>query len=271
MNCWTKFEIKSQWEGWWTLLHFWSIVPLILFFKTESVSGLLPKSALVCHLPRIVTFVRFIGIGRRNSRRRDEIVIYHVCIEGFLIWHVNWGRKSRFLRMLHTVQNRISAAQSDFKKSLLPDRWSYQGMQVTVGNMEKYSITLVISSWSDFSNISTRIAFPDCILQSSQIWCQCQKICFEVFSTDSRMVTCCGVSITWWAVYHVSMIDPSTRWYWTATRTRSDRFPSIAWLLGIFSLTTLESLPMMEPLIKSLNRVAHLELTFFYNSVLRLP
>jgi hypothetical protein len=46
---------------------------------------------------------------------------------------------------------------------------------MTFGKMRKYSITLVIISWSDSRKISTIIAFSDCILQSSQIWCWCQK------------------------------------------------------------------------------------------------
>jgi hypothetical protein len=70
---------------------------------------------------------------------------------------------------------------------------------------------------------------------------------------------CCGV-------YCVSMIDPSARWCRFIARMRSDRFPSIVRLLGIFSLPTLESLSITEPLIKSLNRVSHLELTFSYGT-----
>jgi hypothetical protein len=81
------------------------------------------------------------------------------------------------------------------------------------------------------------------------------KICFKVFSVDSRMAIFCGVSTTWWGVYCVSVSAPSIRWCRSATRTRSNRFPSIARLLGIFSLPILESLAIMEPLIKSLNRV----------------
>jgi hypothetical protein len=127
--------------------------------------------------------------------------------------------------------------------------------------MTKYSITLVLSSWSDSSHISTRSAFSDYISQSSQIWRRCKKNYFEVFSVDSMMATCCGVSTTWWGVYHVSKITPSTRWCQSAAWTRSGHFPSIARLLGIFSLPTLESLPITEPLIKSLNRVSHLEPT----------
>jgi hypothetical protein len=77
------------------------------------------------------------------------------------------------------------------------------------------------------------------------------------------MATCCGVSTIWWGVYRVAVIAPSARWCRFVARTCSDSFPSIARLLGIFSLPTLESLPIMEPLIKFLNRVAHLELTSF--------
>jgi hypothetical protein len=122
-------------------------------------------------------------------------------------------------------------------------------------------MTLVISSWSDSIHVSTRIAFSNCVLQSSQIWRRCQNFCFEIFSADSRMATCCGVSTTWWSIYCASVIAPSTRWCLSTVWTCSDRFRSIAGLLGIFSFPTLESLPIMEPLIKSLKRVACLELT----------
>jgi hypothetical protein len=57
------------------------------------------------------------------------------------------------------------------------------------------------------------------------------------------------------------MIAPSVRWCRSAARTHSGRFPSIARLQGIFSLPTLESLSITEPLVNSLNRVAHLEPT----------
>jgi hypothetical protein len=80
------------------------------------------------------------------------------------------------------------------------------------------------------------------------------------------MTTYCAVSTTWWGVYHVSMIAPSVRWCRSAARTHSGRFPSIARLQGIFSLPTLESLSITEPLVNSLNRVAHLEPTSSFGS-----
>jgi hypothetical protein len=70
------------------------------------------------------------------------------------------------------------------------------------------------------------------------------------------MTTCHGVSITWWDVYLGSVTTPFTRWCWSAARTRSIRLPSIAMLLGILSLPTLESIHITEPLIKSLHEVA---------------
>jgi hypothetical protein len=59
--------------------------------------------------------------------------------------------------------------------------WSYRGVQITVGTMRKYSITLVFSSWSNYRHVSTKIAVSNCCLQWSQIWCRCQIFCFEVF------------------------------------------------------------------------------------------
>jgi hypothetical protein len=106
-----------------------------------------------------VAFV--IRIRCLNSRRIAEKVSYYVCIEGFLRWHVNWGRMSIFLRMLRTIKNRILAAQSTSK--------IHNCVHVTIGNMTKYSITLVINSRSDSSHVSTRIAFSNCVSQSSRI------------------------------------------------------------------------------------------------------
>jgi hypothetical protein len=66
-------------------------------------------------------------------------------------------------------------------------------VQITVGKMRKYSITLVFSSRSYSSQVSTIIAFSDCCLQSSQIWHRCQNFHFEVFLADSRMAARHGV------------------------------------------------------------------------------
>jgi hypothetical protein len=40
---------------------------------------------------------------------------YNVGIEGFLRLHLMWGQKSRIIRMLNSVQNRISAARPNLK------------------------------------------------------------------------------------------------------------------------------------------------------------
>jgi hypothetical protein len=45
----------------------------------------------------------------------------------------------------------------------------------------------VLSSWSDSSHFSTRIAFSDCCLQSSQSWRWRQNFCFGIFLENSRM------------------------------------------------------------------------------------
>jgi hypothetical protein len=62
------------------------------------------------HLPIVVSFVLFIGIRHINSLRKVEEVIYDVDIEVLLRLHSNLGQKFRYLRMLSSVQNRISAA-----------------------------------------------------------------------------------------------------------------------------------------------------------------
>jgi hypothetical protein len=70
------------------------------------------------------------------------------------------------------------------------------------------------------------------------------------------MTTCCGISITWWDVFCVSRTVPFTRWCWSAAWTHSIHFPSIAMLLSILSLPTLEFIHITDPLIKSLREVA---------------
>jgi hypothetical protein len=65
---------------------------------------------LADHLPIVVSFVLFIGIRHINSLRKVEEVIYDVDIEVLLRLHSNLGQKFRYLRMLSSVQNRISAA-----------------------------------------------------------------------------------------------------------------------------------------------------------------
>jgi hypothetical protein len=85
-------------------------------------------------------------------------------------------------------------------------------VQITFGKIRKYSITLVIISWSYSRQISTIIAFSDCILQSSQVWHWCQNFHFEIFLVDSRMASYRGVSTTWWGVYPVPVMAPFTRW-----------------------------------------------------------
>jgi hypothetical protein len=66
-----------------------------------------------------VTFDVFIRIRRINSHPRAKKVSYNFGIESFLRWHRNLGIKSRFLRMLHTIQNRNSAA-GQLEKGITP-------------------------------------------------------------------------------------------------------------------------------------------------------
>jgi hypothetical protein len=107
-----------------------------------------------------------------NSRRKPEKAIYDVVIEGFFRLHSNWGQTFRFLRMLNTVQRRISVVRFNFQKS------SYQGVQIPVGKIEKCSTTLVFVTWSDFPQSSPRFTLIDCCSQSNQIrrWYQCFRL-----------------------------------------------------------------------------------------------
>jgi hypothetical protein len=61
-----------------------------------------------------VAFILFIGIRRVNSLQNVEKVSYDVGIERFLRLHTNLGQKFKYLRMLSSVQNRISAARFSF-------------------------------------------------------------------------------------------------------------------------------------------------------------
>jgi hypothetical protein len=48
-----------------------------------------------------------------NSHQKDEKVRYDFGIECFWILPSNWSQTFRYLRMRNSVQNRISAAQSN--------------------------------------------------------------------------------------------------------------------------------------------------------------
>jgi hypothetical protein len=54
-------------------------------------------------------------------------------------------------------------------------------VQITVGKIRKFSITLVFVSRSYFPHRSPRFALPDCCSQSSPIRRRCRNFCFEVF------------------------------------------------------------------------------------------
>jgi hypothetical protein len=96
-------------------------------------------------------------------------VSYDVGIKRFLILHSNWGQNFRFLRMLNSVQNRISAALPTLKESYLLNCLAYQGVKITIGHLRKYSITLVFSSGSDSSHVSTRVVISDCYCRQDRI------------------------------------------------------------------------------------------------------
>jgi hypothetical protein len=56
-----------------------------------------------------------VGLRVMGIHQKDEKDFYDVGIEGFLRLHWNWGQKFRFLRMLNSVQNKISAARPTLK------------------------------------------------------------------------------------------------------------------------------------------------------------
>jgi hypothetical protein len=59
-----------------------------------------------------------IGIVHTNSRRKVEKVSYDVGMEGFLGLHSNWDQKFRFLRTLHSVQNRICSSLANVQNCI---------------------------------------------------------------------------------------------------------------------------------------------------------
>jgi hypothetical protein len=116
-------------------------------------------------LSEIITPESLVGLRCMGSRQKAEKVSWDVAIEGFLRWYLNWVQNRRFLIMLKSAHNRILAARFNFQNPQLLNRWSYQGMKITVRRVRKSSITLVISVWSDCSHIGSRIAVSDCGLQ----------------------------------------------------------------------------------------------------------
>jgi hypothetical protein len=66
--------------------------------------------ALACCVSIAVTFVPLNQIRHVRRHRKGEKLSYNIGIEGFLRWYSDRGQKSIFLRMLSSVQNRISAA-----------------------------------------------------------------------------------------------------------------------------------------------------------------
>jgi hypothetical protein len=79
------------------------------------VSILLLSFALSCCIPIAVTFIPRNQIWRVRMRRKGEKLIYNIGIECFLGWYSDRGQKFIFLRMLISVQNRISAARQTLK------------------------------------------------------------------------------------------------------------------------------------------------------------
>jgi hypothetical protein len=85
-------------------------------------------------------------------------------------------------------------------------------VQITTGKRRKYSIILVLGSWSDSSHVSPRLAIPDCYMRLSQIRHWCQKFCFDISPVDLKMTTSSDILVAHSNVFHISMMAPSIRW-----------------------------------------------------------
>jgi hypothetical protein len=72
-------------------------------------------SSIHQQIPTIITPESLIGSSQLGSLRKAKKVGYDVGIEGFLRWLLNWSQNCRFIRMLNSVQNRISAARPTSK------------------------------------------------------------------------------------------------------------------------------------------------------------
>jgi hypothetical protein len=83
-------------------------------------------------LSTIKTLGSLVRLSHLSNRQKVEKVRYNVGIEGFLRWHLDWGQKSSFLRMLNFIQNRILAAR--------PTSKSLNSQTVDHMNMCKWSL-----------------------------------------------------------------------------------------------------------------------------------
>jgi hypothetical protein len=72
-------------------------------------------SKLMHFILKTITSVLFIRFSHASNCWKAEKVNYDVDIESFLRLHSVWGQNSRFLRLLNSAQNRISAARSTSK------------------------------------------------------------------------------------------------------------------------------------------------------------
>jgi hypothetical protein len=135
-----------------------------------------------------------------------------------VFWDCAWtGLKRVKFSYCLSSQHRNFSSPTDFKIEQLLNRLSYQGVQITVGNIKKCSTSIVFGSRSDFPQRSPRFALTYCCSQSSQIRRRCRNFHFKVFLADSRMATYRGVLITWLGVYLMSTIAlfarrVSSRW-----------------------------------------------------------
>jgi hypothetical protein len=130
-------------------------------------------------------------------------------------------------------------------------------MLITIRKLRESSITLVFNIQSDSRHNSTKLEVSDCCKQSSQNW---WFIFFFLFWTSGwqiqRSPLSKGVSTAWCDVCLTSMIAPFARWCRSTAWTHSTHLLSTAMRLCIFLMPILKSIHMMEPLIKSFNKVA---------------
>jgi hypothetical protein len=140
----------------------------------QSVSSFQLKLTLPRCFLIAITLIWLNQVNRVRMRQKSENIVHNAIIGSFLRLCWIWDQRFRFLRLLHFAQHRNSSSPVDFKIVWILNRWSYQGVQITIGKMIKYFITLVIRLCPDSSHIGTRIEFSDYYSQSSQVrrWCQ---------------------------------------------------------------------------------------------------
>jgi hypothetical protein len=203
-------EFPPSLESLWNALWPWSseLPPCfkwaqILKSRSYSIRFKPEFPAATDNFSTVITPESLIGLRHMGSRQEAEKVSYDVGIEGFLRWLLNWGQNRRFLIMFNFTQNRTSAADQ-LPKVITPKLLILSCCTNNHLKAEKVLHDFPILPLVWFLHIGIRIAFPDCIVRSSQIRRRCQFFCFDILLAGLKMTTSFNILAAYCDVYYIT-------------------------------------------------------------------